>query len=204
MKNSEINRLLHNLCRLGTIAELDYAAKKVRIQTGELKTDWLNWPADVGNNYVRFKPLRLNTQVIILCLSGDISQGQIVGTLYSDEMVAPGDSEELDIIKFEDGTEIQYDSSESKLSITCVGDVELNANNITATSQGNATIEAKGNAEVFAAGNTKIEATGMAEIKATQIKLNDGAAGGVVCQSHVCSFTGGPHPQASTTIIASN
>ncbi|WMR36092.1 phage baseplate assembly protein V, partial [Metapseudomonas otitidis] len=36
-------RLLENLIRLGTIAEVDHAAARVRVQSGQLLTGWLPW-----------------------------------------------------------------------------------------------------------------------------------------------------------------
>ena len=39
----ELLRLIHNLIRLGTIAEVDHARARVRVQSGELLTNWLPW-----------------------------------------------------------------------------------------------------------------------------------------------------------------
>ncbi|MCX2525489.1 hypothetical protein [Larsenimonas rhizosphaerae] len=37
----ELARLLQNLIRLGTVAEVDHADVCVRVQCGELLTDWV-------------------------------------------------------------------------------------------------------------------------------------------------------------------
>lgn len=39
----ELLRLVHNLIRLGTIAEVDHSHAQVRVQSGELLTNWLPW-----------------------------------------------------------------------------------------------------------------------------------------------------------------
>jgi len=213
MENHELNRLLHNLCRIGTIAELDYTAKKVRVKTGDNTTNWLDWPADVGRNYVRFKPLRRDAQVILVCPSGDISQAHIIGDLYSASAPAPDSSaDHLDVVEFSDGTTISYDIDQSLLVFDCAGNTVIHCSDATISASGNATITADGDATITADGNARITAGGDAEVSAVgaasvsgqTVTLQDGRAGGVVCQSHVCSFTGGPHPQASISITGGN
>jgi phage baseplate assembly protein V len=204
MNTSELNRLLHNLCRVGLINELDFEQKKVKVKLSETQTTaWLNWPAEIGNNFVRWRPLRLQTQVLILCPSGDISQGHIVGMMYSQDIQPPSTEETIDIIAFEDGTEIQYDSAAKALSIIVKGTTDIDSEkDITIKTDGNATIEATGNATITAGGNITTQATAIATVDGLQVILTDGASGGVVCQGHVCAFTGGPHPQGSTTVLA--
>lgn len=220
MKTAELHRLIQNLCRVGTITELDHAAHKVRVKTGENITAWLQWPADIGRNFIRWRPLRVGTQIILLSPSGDISQGQIVGMLYSRDQSAPGSEETTDSVVFEDGTAINYNSADHTLTVDCTGGVVIHctdasitasgaaivdaASGATVTTDGNATIEAGGNAEIFASGNAVVEAGGDANVKGTTVTLQDGSAGGVVCQSHVCAFTGSPHPQGSITITGGN
>lgn len=189
--NQELNRLINNLCRLGTIAELDHAERKVRVKTGENTTAWLSWPADVGKNYVRWRPLAINTQVVMVCPSGDISQGQIVGMLYSEDFKATETSESIDVIEYNDGTTIAYNSETSTLTIDGPDAVVVNCKTASVTASANAVIDAGGNVEINASGD--VAATG------ATVTLNGGDAGGLVCQSHVCAFTGAPHPQGSTT-----
>lgn len=123
MNTAELNRRIENLLRLGTIAEVDHAARKIRIKTGTLTTTWLPWPADIGRNYKRWRPLRVGTQVLIACISGDPAQAQIIGTLYTDNVNSPSTDENIDLIQFDDGTQLQYDSNSHHLSADCVGTV---------------------------------------------------------------------------------
>lgn len=193
---AELNRLLHNMCRTGTIDELDHAKKKVRVKLSDtLKTTWLEWPAEIGKNFVRWRPLRLQTPVLILCPSGDISQGQIVGMMYSNAISPSSTKETDDVVKFEDGTEIKYDTSAKALSITVKGKVDIKCDK-------DISIKTKGNALVEATGNATVNATAKTTINGLEVILTDGASGGVVCKNHVCAFTGGPHPQGSLTVKA--
>ena len=49
--------------------------------------------------------------------------------LYTGALASPSSDEDLDIIEYEDGTVITYDSGESKLTVDCVGDVQVNCLN---------------------------------------------------------------------------
>lgn len=203
MNTTETNRLLHNLCRTGTISELDHEQKKVKVKISDtLTTAWLNWPAEIGKNHVHWRPLREQTNVLILCPSGDISQGHIVGMMYSNDINPASTQETDDLITFEDGTQIQYDSAEKALSIIVKGTTDIDSEkDITIKTAGNAKIETTGHTTITAKGNATVEATATTTINGLQVILTDGASGGVVCQSHVCAFTGGPHPQGSTKIL---
>lgn len=132
MDTADINRRIENLIRLGTIAEVDHAARKIRVNSGALTTDWLPWPADVGRNYIRWRPLRVGTQVIIACISGDPAQAQIIGTLYTETLTSPSTDPDVDRIEFDDGTALQYNSDTHQLLIDCVGPVLVKSpNNVT-------------------------------------------------------------------------
>ncbi|KGQ36687.1 hypothetical protein JP36_09005 [Gallibacterium genomosp. 1] len=41
--SAENNRKIENLIRYGVIAEVDCAARRARVQSGEILTDWLPW-----------------------------------------------------------------------------------------------------------------------------------------------------------------
>jgi phage baseplate assembly protein V len=42
---AELARLIENLVRLGTIAEVDVAKVRVRVKSGSITTNWLPWLA---------------------------------------------------------------------------------------------------------------------------------------------------------------
>ncbi len=202
MNTAEINRQINNLCRIGTITELDYGERQVRIKTGENITAWLSWPASIGNNFVHWRPLRLNTQVVMLCPSADLSQGVIVGMIYSTEITPAETSELVDVVEFGDGTTIGYNSESSILTVDCAGSVVVNCTTASVTASENAVIDAGGDITATAGGNVAVEATGDAAVTGATVTLNGGAAGGVVCQTHTCAFTNGPHPVASPTVTS--
>lgn len=116
-----------NLIRIGTIAEVDEQAKKLRVKSGDLLTQWLDWPAEIGRNFIQWRPLAPDIQVVIACISGDPAQAVIISMLYSGENPTPSTNPELDIIQFSDGSLISYDSEEKHLTITSAESITVNA-----------------------------------------------------------------------------
>lgn len=204
MNTAELHRLLHNLLRIGVIESVDTSTKQCRVQIGDLLTGWLDMPADIGRNYKRWRPLRIGTQVLLACPGGDISAGIIIAMLFSNQQTAPDDNEAIDLIAFDDGTSLQYDSAAHRLTIDCVGAVDISCTDAGVTASGDASVTASGDASLIVNGNVDVIADGSVTVAGATVTLQDGSAGGVVCQSHVCAFTGSPHPQASSTITGGN
>ena len=128
----DLERRLNNQAMIGTILEVDHAARKLRVEIGEIRTAWINWPTEMGRNYRRWRPLRKGQQVVLASPSGDPAQAVITGMLYSSALSAPSDNPDLDITEFEDGTRTEYDSAAHVIKIHCVGDIVIeNANSIT-------------------------------------------------------------------------
>lgn len=126
---SDLYRRFENLIRIGTIAEVDEQNLRLRVQSGELLTDWLPWPTQVGNNFIHWRPLRVNTQVVLCCPSGDPAQALIVSILYSDALQPANVDAALDVVQFNDGTTIQYDSAQKALTLSSAGDIHFIAQN---------------------------------------------------------------------------
>jgi phage baseplate assembly protein V len=140
---AEIERRLANLVRIGVIDQVDEAARRIRVRSGATLTAWLPWPADVGKNYNRWRPLRAGTQVILVSPSGDLAQAVIAGMMYTAALDAPVDDPNLDVIAFDDGTVLRYDSGTSKLQIECVGDVQVQCVNAEVTASAGVTVDAQ-------------------------------------------------------------
>lgn len=132
-------------------------------------------------------------QVLILNLSGIVELSLILPAFYSTNFPAPETDPAIRKLICSDGTSVTHNTTSKTLEITTPCDVTINA-------EGDATIAAA-NASVISDGDATVEVGGNVNIDGSQINLNQGDAGGVVCQSHACSFTGSPHPQASTTVM---
>lgn len=123
-RTRDLERRLNNMLMIGTVAEVDHAGRKVRVKVGDIHTAWLNWPAEVGRNYRRWRPLRSGQQVVLSSPSGDPAQAVITGMLYSSATPSPSDNPDLDLVEFEDGTRLEYDS-ENHRAVVEVGDSRL-------------------------------------------------------------------------------
>jgi len=110
-RQQELDRRLNNLLMVGTVLAVDHAARKLRVEIGEIRTAWLNWPAEMGRNYRRWRPLRAGQQLLLASPSGDPAQAVIAGMLYTAALPPPSDNPDLDLVEFEDGARIQYDSA---------------------------------------------------------------------------------------------
>jgi phage baseplate assembly protein V len=143
MNNADIERRLENLLRIGTISAVNHQDKLVKVSTGKLVTQWLPWPADIGKNYIRWRPLRLNTQVILACISGDPAQATIIGTLYSNDLTPLSCDPNIDVIAFDDGSFIEHHQGNKTLKLHSAGDFIITAaGSIDITAQGNTQINA--------------------------------------------------------------
>lgn len=140
---AELERILANLIRYGKITEIDYSTKRVRVSVGELKTDWIPWKERRAGSIKTWSPPSKGEQVIILSPFGDMAQATILTGINSDSNDAPFSSGTVEGIKFSDGTQATYDTSNKTLSIILAegGKVSTNATEVTVTASSKVTID---------------------------------------------------------------
>ncbi|MCY1411475.1 phage baseplate assembly protein V [compost metagenome] len=110
-----LSRLIENLIRLGTIAEVDLAKARVRVQTGDLLTGWLPWLALRAGADREWDPPTVGEQALLLSPSGQTANGVAMVGLFSDQIPANGDRAGLHRRTYADGAVIEYDSQEHNL-----------------------------------------------------------------------------------------
>lgn len=117
---AEILRLLSNLIRIGTVFAVDLSARpaKVRVSTGGLQTDWLQWRETRAGSTTTWNPPTTGEQVIILCPGGDPAAGIVLAGLNSDAIPAPSDSPDEHVTVYPDGARIAYNHSAGALTAT--------------------------------------------------------------------------------------
>jgi phage baseplate assembly protein V len=93
-----LSRLLENLIRFGTVAEVQMKPPRVRVKTGDLLTAWLPWIALRAGLDKDWDPPTEKEQVILFT------------GIFSDEHAANGDREGLHRRTYCDGAVIEYDS----------------------------------------------------------------------------------------------
>ncbi|MDC8802562.1 phage baseplate assembly protein V [Halomonas pacifica] len=124
---AELLRLIHNLIRLGTVAEVDHAAARCRVQVGEILTGWLPWLELRAGTTRDWDPPTLGEQVLVLSPGGEPAAGIVVTGLYQAAHPAPADSPNLQRRLYPDGTRQQHNHATSHwhLSVPAGGKIEL-------------------------------------------------------------------------------
>ncbi|MFY3303602.1 phage baseplate assembly protein V [Achromobacter xylosoxidans] len=119
---AEILRLLSNLIRIGTVFAVDLSVRpaKVRVSTGGLETDWLQWRETRAGTTTTWNPPTTGEQVIILCPGGDPAAGIVLAGLNSEAIPAPSDSPDEHVTAYPDGARIVYDHKAGALVVTGV------------------------------------------------------------------------------------
>lgn len=106
---AELARLIENLVRLGTIAEVDVAKVRVRVKSGDITTTWIPWLALRAGTSKEWDPPTVSEQVVLLSPSGVLAQGVALVGLFSDANPANGDREGLHRRTYPDGAVVEYD-----------------------------------------------------------------------------------------------
>ncbi|HGN8864764.1 TPA: phage baseplate assembly protein V [Klebsiella michiganensis] len=117
MEIAELLRLLENIVRTGTVAEIDEGRWRVRVQSGELETTWLRWNAQRAGAFKVWVPPSIGEQVWFLCLGGNTDVAFIGGSLYSDDNPAPGASRNEMVMTAPDGATFRYDAEAGALQV---------------------------------------------------------------------------------------
>lgn len=128
MDLAEILRLLENLLRLGTIAEVQHAKPpRVRVKTGGIITDWLPWAERRAGSTRTWCPPTVGEQVLLFCPSGDIRNGIVLCGIPSDDLDVPSHSATETVTLYPDGATTSYSHATGTLSIVGIRKVIVEA-----------------------------------------------------------------------------
>lgn len=121
----ELSRLLENLLRIGTIHSVDHAARRCRVQSGRLVTQWLRWFEGRAGETTTWNPPTVGEQCIILSPSGVVENGLVIYGAPSDVIDTPSHDPVKHVIKFPDGATFTYDHAASHLEIAGIKTAEI-------------------------------------------------------------------------------
>ncbi len=82
--NFDIQRLVRNLIRIGTVSELDLERGRCRIATGGNLTDWLNWLTGRAGDARSWWAPSIGEQVLVLSLGGELETAFVLPGVFSD------------------------------------------------------------------------------------------------------------------------
>lgn len=110
MNLADLTRLLENIVRFGTVAEVQMQPPRVKVKSGNITTAWLPWLNLRAGADREWDAPTLGEQVVLLSPSGNLAQGVALPGLFSDLIPANGDRDGLHRRTYRDGAVIEYDS----------------------------------------------------------------------------------------------
>lgn len=127
MQNAEQNRLIENLIRLGTIAEVDCAKFSCRVSTAGLTTDWLQWFALRAGTTKEWSPPTVGEQCVIFSVSGEVAAGLVLVGLFSDANPPPSSSADEHLRTYPDGATFSYNHATGAMSVSGIKTLLIDA-----------------------------------------------------------------------------
>lgn len=127
----ELARRLANVVREGTVAEVDTAGYRLRVDYDTDKDGnpvltapipWLTGRAGPDSDW--WAP-EVGEQVVLLAPSGELTQALALPALYSDAHSAPSDDADKRVVKHADGALFEYDRANHRYAITLPEDGEM-------------------------------------------------------------------------------
>lgn len=125
--NAELIRLLENIIRTGVIFAVDEKKWRVRVRSGNLETGWLRWNAPRAGEFNIWIPPSVGEQVSIACIGGNPETAIVLGSLYSNDHPAPGNSLKEIVITAPDGAVVRYDADAGELEATGMQTAKIQA-----------------------------------------------------------------------------
>lgn len=113
--------------RFGIVTAVDAATHRVRVRLpdlDDLETYWLPVLA-ARTHRDRFEHLYDVGDHVAVLLDPRGEDGVVLGAIYSARDPAPGGSPDITRATFGDGTSVEYDRAAHRLTIRCVGDIEI-------------------------------------------------------------------------------
>lgn len=196
---TEAFRLINNIVRIGTIAEVDVTRARARVQAGDNLTGWRPWASARTGTTIDWDPPTAGEQVVLFSPAGDLAQAIIFTGIYAGN--APKDSEDLCHREYPDGSRVTYDHQKKLLDVRLAGETTINVT-------GSATLNIGGDAKAAVGGNCDFQVAGSATAniaktcKVNALAIHHNGGKGVVTRGHICHFTGNPHGDGSSTVTA--
>ena len=124
--SAELLRMIKNMIRFGTVAKLDEKERmKVRVETGAGLTDWLPWGLRRAGDDIEFWCPEPGEQVMIISPGGDMAQGIVMPSLYSNAYPANADNRNIHRVDYKDGSWVEHDRRTGDFRLYSTGKVTI-------------------------------------------------------------------------------
>lgn len=115
----EAARRAFNTVRAGTIAELDLARARARVDYGpagsRVLTGWLPWMSSAAGEDRDWRPPSVGEQVLLLAPAGELSAAWILPGAYAADFPAPWSAGSKRVTAYRDGAIVSYDTEAHEL-----------------------------------------------------------------------------------------
>ncbi|WP_334070411.1 phage baseplate assembly protein V [Burkholderia cepacia] len=115
---ADLNRRLESLLREGTVIEVDHDARRVRVESGGLQTDWIRWLAQRTGDSITWDPPSEGEPGLLFCPSGEPTTGLFLPGVYCDGHDAPSSNPNEHVRVYPDHARISYDFDAHALTAT--------------------------------------------------------------------------------------
>jgi phage baseplate assembly protein V len=115
---SELSRRLSNLILPGIIKEIDHEAALVRVESGDLETEWLPFFQRRAWGTIDWDPPSPGEACIVLSPGGELAAGFVLTGVYSGSQVSPSNDPNVSMRKFSDDMIYSYDLKSHTLTIS--------------------------------------------------------------------------------------
>jgi len=109
MSTTDLNRLLLNLIRKGTVIAVDHDAELCRVECGELQTNWIHWLSLAAGETRDWNPPTVGEQVLVLAPGGEMADGVALRGISSQDNPAPSHKPSAHTRVYPDGALVEYD-----------------------------------------------------------------------------------------------
>ncbi|MBR8399905.1 phage baseplate assembly protein V [Burkholderia cenocepacia] len=123
---ADLNRRLESLLREGTVIDVDHGARRVRVESGGLQTDWLRWLAQRTGDSVVWDPPSIGEPGLLFSPSGEPTTGLFLPGVYCDGHDAPTSNPNEHLRIYRDGARISYDFATHALTATLPAGATVN------------------------------------------------------------------------------
>ncbi|CAE6784714.1 hypothetical protein R69658_04240 [Paraburkholderia aspalathi] len=114
MDANESQRQFLNGCRKGTVIAVEGAL--CRVESGDISTNWIQWFALFAGETSDWLAPSIGEGVMLLCPSGDPSQGIALRGFYSEDFPPPSTDPNKHVRKYRDGALVEYDFAAHSLT----------------------------------------------------------------------------------------
>ena len=160
MSPAEIVRLINNIVSFGTISQTKSEDGKAlaRVKVIDRETDFLPIVSFSNTFKKHFIPARVGEQVVMFSPFGEANGGFIIRSIFNRNAKEPSlSNDHTEVIEYEDGTVISYDTESKELKINASSKVTIICKSASVTADTlNVTASTKNNGDVEILGNLKV------------------------------------------------